>query len=298
MRITHELGKYIGIEDANGVERLRYQYQLEDDPTPSAPKPFCHPIRTPAGVEMTSESPLDHYWHRGVWFTWKFVNGVNYWEERDAVVGRQITLKPPVLKAGPTPDTVRWISDLEWRDNKNGADEARIVERRVLTCRLHDDGAMTLDWHIEQTAQEDLTLDRTVFTTWGGYGGVVARTTQAIHKQVILFDDATETNRPIGEPHRWGAIQGQLDTGRDQFAAFVLMPSPRNVRYPEPFYGTAKPFFNFFGPAPLFHEPLCLKSGETLRHAVRVLILPRLVGATEVEAHWEDWAASEQGKEG
>ena len=53
MRVIHEWGRFLSIEE-NGVERLRYQYQMEGDPLPSAPKPFIHPIRTPAGLEMTA----------------------------------------------------------------------------------------------------------------------------------------------------------------------------------------------------------------------------------------------------
>ena len=297
MRVIHELGRYIAVEK-EGVERVRYNYQLDGDPLPSAPKPFFHPICTPLGGVMTVESPLDHSWHRGVWFTWKYVNKVNYWEERDAVVGRQITLAPPVIDADAADlDTVRWHSRIAWRDNRDGGETTRINEARTLTCRIYGEGAITLDWHIEQTPTEDVILDRTPYTTWGGYGGVVARMTQALQKQKILFDDGTETNRPIGESHKWGAIQGQLDTtggGAEQWAAFVLMPSPRNRRYPEPFYGAAKAFSNFFGPAPLFHEPLAVGAGETLRHAVRVLVLPRPVDADEVAAYHAAWVKSEE----
>lgn len=294
MRIIHEWGKYIGIEQ-NGVERLRYQYQLEGDPAPSAPKPFCHPIRTPRGQEMTVESPLDHSWHRGVWFTWKFVNGVNYWEENQEIVGRQITLAPPKIEPVPSAEnTARWVSDLAWRDKRDGTETTRLTERRAITCRLVGDGALVLDWHIEQTMQEAVTLDRTPFTTWGGYGGLVVRMTQALHQQSIVFHDGTRTERPTGEPHLWGGVQGRLDTGRDNDAAFVFLPSPRNRRYPEPMYGNVKPFSNFFGPAPLFHAPLTLAKGEALRHACRILILPRRIDAGEVDGYYRDWLRAEE----
>jgi hypothetical protein len=290
MRIVHEVGKYIGIEQ-DGVERLRYCYQTADDPNPSAPKPFCHPIRTPNGIEITADAPLDHFWHRGLWFTWKFVNGVNYWEENQEVVGRQITLGPPVIATEPK--RVQWVSELEWRDTRDGAEKARLFERRTIALELKDDGVMVMDWHIQQNALEDVLLDRTPFGTWGGYGGLIIRMTQALQKQRILLDDGTETNHPTGQRYKWGGIEGRLDTGRGNSAAFVFLPSPKNRRFPEPFYGDAKAFYNFFGPAPLFHEPMPLKARETLNHAVRVLILPRLIETAEVNGYYDAWIKSE-----
>ena len=137
-------------------------------------------------------------------------------------------------------------------------------EQRTIDLRFVPDGAMIMDWHIRQTPREDVTLDRTVFTTWGGYGGLTIRMTQALQKQRILFDDGTESDAPTGQPYKWGAIEGKLDTGRGNAAAFIFMPSPKNRRYPEPFYGNAKAFYNFFCPAPLFHEPMPLAAGEML----------------------------------
>ena len=43
--------------------------------------PWFHPLATPSGVEITRNRPWDHPWHRGLWFSWKYVNGVNFWNE-------------------------------------------------------------------------------------------------------------------------------------------------------------------------------------------------------------------------
>ncbi|MBC8101320.1 MAG: PmoA family protein [Cytophagales bacterium] len=296
IKILHAWGKHLSITDDNGVERLRYHYQLAEDAAPSAPKPFCHPIRTPEGREITAESPSDHAWHRGLWMTWKFVNGVNYWEENQEVVGRQVTLQPPTLQAVPgEAGAVCWISEIAWRDRKDGAEQTRLTERRTITCRLVADGAMVLDWISEQTPQEAVILDRAPFTTWGGYSGLVARMTQALQEQEIVLADGTRTSRPTGQRHAWGGIEGQLEANQDHChcAAFVFLPSPRNRRYPEPMYGNANRSGSFFGPAPLFESPLSLENGEVLRHACRVLILPRRIDADEVDGYHRDWQASE-----
>lgn len=45
-------------------------------------KPFVHPICMPDGRCVTDARPDDHPWHLGLWFCWKYVNGLNYWEPR------------------------------------------------------------------------------------------------------------------------------------------------------------------------------------------------------------------------
>ena len=44
-------------------------------------KPFFHPLCLADGTELTALRPADHVWHRALWFSWKFINGLNYWEE-------------------------------------------------------------------------------------------------------------------------------------------------------------------------------------------------------------------------
>ena len=46
-------------------------------------RPFIHPLHTPSGLVLTRDAPDDHPWHHGLWFTIKFVNGENFWEEYD-----------------------------------------------------------------------------------------------------------------------------------------------------------------------------------------------------------------------
>jgi len=43
-------------------------------------KPYFSPLRTLNGIDLVLERPDDHPWHRGLWFSWKYINGINYWE--------------------------------------------------------------------------------------------------------------------------------------------------------------------------------------------------------------------------
>src|SRR5687768_15691653 len=61
------------------------------------PKPCIHPLVTPAGHRLTGFEMSDHVWHRGLWFTIKFVNGTNFWEEQ-AAFGVQDSASEPICE--------------------------------------------------------------------------------------------------------------------------------------------------------------------------------------------------------
>ena len=76
------------------------------------PRPFVHPVRTPAGHVLTVDAPADHPWHHALWFTIKYVDGDNFWEEfGDFGLLRQ-TSPPTVAHVGHGGE--RAASDLEW----------------------------------------------------------------------------------------------------------------------------------------------------------------------------------------
>jgi type 1 glutamine amidotransferase len=52
--------------------RFRYDAALD--------MPYFHPLNSSDGQTITADRPLDHLWHHGLWFSWKFINKVNYWE--------------------------------------------------------------------------------------------------------------------------------------------------------------------------------------------------------------------------
>ncbi|WP_309721399.1 DUF6807 family protein [Armatimonas sp.] len=285
MRITHELGQWIGLTDDNGIERLRYDYA-------SAPKPFIHPLRLPDGTTITEHEPADHTWHRGLWFAFKFVNGVNYWEERDEIFGYQHTTSTDLYEDSETMkeqcteeefEELRggfmsvFHHNLDWKPS-NSSDPI-LGERRALNMMFQED-VLRLHWCFNIYPQQDVTLDRTPFTTWGGYGGLFVRLRNDLENPRLVFDDGTVTTRCTGERYKWGGIEGTTPDGKD--CAVVFLPSPENTRYPEPFYGAAKTDYNFFGPAPLFHEPIVLKKGEKITYLYTVLILPRRINPDEI----------------
>jgi hypothetical protein len=54
-------------------------WQFNADPS-DASKPYFDPLCVVGGQSLTLPKPADHIWHLGHWFSWKYINGVNYWE--------------------------------------------------------------------------------------------------------------------------------------------------------------------------------------------------------------------------
>jgi hypothetical protein len=58
-------------------EHVVWQFHFGTNET----KPCFYPVALPEGPDLVWHRPPEHPWHLGLWFSWKFINGVNYWEE-------------------------------------------------------------------------------------------------------------------------------------------------------------------------------------------------------------------------
>lgn len=264
MRVTHDLGESVALSRPGDDEPLwRYVYGS------GKPKPFFHPLRTPAGFTLSLFEPHDHVWHRGLWFTIKFINGENFWEEpENGNFGTQVT--PVPLTLTPKADRSLHLDQcLEW--TRPGGAGLVFREERQIVYRPLDDASYALDWDVALTAQADLLLDRTPFTTWGGYGGLTIRGNRNWQKTRLLFADGSTSDRPTPVPSNWCDLSGAFDGGRNVSGGIAIFDDPRNIRHPSPWYGATGPN-HYFNAAFLFNEPLNVAAGETLRLRYRALI--------------------------
>jgi hypothetical protein len=262
------------------VTTLSDHFTLVDQDTP---KPFVHPVRTKAGHVLTRATPADHPWHRGLWFTIKFVDEDNFWEEMEPY-GTIVPRNP-----GSLDDDLDWI-------RPDGS--VAITEHRTMTPVDLDEQAWALDWRFELTPTADVTLDRTPFTTWGGYGGLALRGSPEWHDTRILREGGEAKQRVAGRTGRWLDVSGRVGPGGDDDpeAGIALLDHPSNPRHPSPWYGSTfnpiygdEPWSNFVNAAFLFHEPMPLEQGETLTMQYRVVVHDGTWDADRTEAAWQDW---------
>ena len=229
---------------------------------PALPKACVHPLVTPGGRVLSGFAMSDHVWHRGLWFTFKFVNGANFWEEH-APFGVQVTRAQPVVELlGQR--RLRITHRLTWTSQATGD---VIQETRVMTLR--GDGVM--DWATQLLALKDLTLDRTPYTTWGGYGGLAFRASRELHEVNFLLPGGETVSGLAGQPFPWTVMQAKVDGGSEQHVSVALIDHPSNPRSPSPWYCKSGNGFNYMNPALLFHEPMSLREGDALRLRYRVM---------------------------
>ena len=282
--VRHVAGRSVEAAGADGDPQWRYVYG-------GVAKPYIHPLCTPAGVPITGFQPHSHPWHRGVWFTIKYVNGENYWEEGEeagaAGHGTQVTVAPPVLSHDAA-DAAVIRSDLRW----TMPDRRTVVAEEVRSVAFRPvDGALALDWSVSLTAMTDLVLDRTPFTTWGGYGGMSARLTRGCRRSRMLLPDGTTSERPAGETAPWCDLAGDLDGGVRAAGGVAVFDHTGNPRHPSPWYGAAGSM-NFLNAAFLFHERMRVPEGETLAFRYRILVHDGLWEVDRLQEAYDRWVAA------
>lgn len=268
-----------------------------------APRPFVHPLRTPAGAVLSVDAPDDHPWHHGLWSTIKFVNGENFWEEYDEF-GLLHTVAVLALDDAPAPSC---RARLEWRrpvpeasDAVGGTAVGEVVLDEVRTLRHVelDAQAYGIDWTVELTPRVDVVLDRTPYTTWGGYGGLTLRGAPDWTDTTLRLADADGPVEQLrGEPARWCHLQGSTTRadGSTGSAGVAVVDHPDNPRHPSPWYASTRAdtygggWANFVNAAFLWHEPLSVAAGDTLRLRHLVVVHDGERSAEEIDQLSRSW---------
>ncbi len=283
MHVEHDIGRQIAVAAQPGkqsVATLDYA---------SAPKPYFHPVTTPSGASMTLVEPFDHLWHRGLWFTFKFVDGQNFWEERDGYGSQHVAGTPRVSH----PDVATTVIDLDLDWIASGQAAPLISEQRRFSIRLTGD-ATQIDLATTLRPTRDVTLDRTPYTTWGGYGGVAFRATSLWHPTQRTIGDHVTDGFLLGETAPWCDVSGPIDGGADRSAGVAILDHPSNPRHPTPWY-TGSGAGNFLNAAILFHEPMPLGAGEALSLRYRILVHDGMWQVADVRRQFERYVAEPDG---
>lgn len=235
-------------------------------------RPFLHPVRTPAGLVLTRDGPDDHPWHHGLWFTVKFVNGDNFWEEYDAYGVLRHDGAPEVetdLGRVGVAGRLRWIAP----------DRSTVVidEHRTLRHVPLDEESYAIDLETALVPTVDVVLDRTPFTSWGGYSGLTLRGAGEWHDTRLRLPDGAPHDRLLGVAAPWCELAGPVGEEGPE-AGLVLVDHPENPRAPVPWYGSTRAdtygegWANFLNAAFLWDGPLTVDAGESLRFRYRVVV--------------------------
>ncbi|MDF1799507.1 MAG: PmoA family protein [Planctomycetota bacterium] len=276
-------------------------------------EPALHPLGLPGGPSLTVDRPSDHPWHHGLWFAWKFIDGVNYWEHgpEGRPVGRT-SWDPPLLGVGGD-GTARALLRLTYAHT--GASEAdprvRLIEQRALVVHPPGaDGTWALDWRSSfEAAGRAVTLDRTPLLgepggkVFGGYGGLSLRLAQleertvtSEHGPVAFSTEFRARPRAVALDYtgRPKPVSDALGTAMPGPAGIAVLEHPDNPRLADggrAWYAIRSDAMTFFTPAVLTEGPLIVEPGQPLHLAWRIIVHPGAWDAERLARASERFAA-------
>jgi len=258
-------------------------------------KPYFHPVCLADGTELTWHRPPDHPWHYGLWFCWKYINGLNYWEE-DRQTGlsegrTEIRHANVKLHDDYSADIVLILSY-----HPPDAPAILVEERGINISAPDSDGLYRIDWTGRFTADAaDVLLDRTPIPgekdgqSWGGYAGLSVRLAKDISDWQVFDSEGRKDLAAHGQNARWMDFSGRFAQG--QTAGIALFDHPKNLRHPAPAFAIMDPKvpFGYFSPALLFNKPYTLPAGESLTLRYRILIHPGRLDTNALEREWQSF---------
>lgn len=243
-------------------------------------RPYFHPL-TVNNTMITCVSPPDHPWHLGMWFCWKYINKLNYWEylteNRSAKTGYKSEGTTEIMekKIVRNPD---FTSDIRLRINYHPLKGVTVLseERNYHVTVPDKDGSYMIEEnHLFQALADSVVLDRTPPARIasgrisGGYAGLSIRFNQDFTSPVLRSSsDSAECAKC-----NWHYYGFKSLTGRQ--VGIVIEQDPQYIPSSCSWYVINDPKipFYYYSPAVLFDHRVILKKGEILRlkYTVRMI---------------------------
>src|SRR4029077_17558776 len=133
--------------------------------------------------------------HHALWFTIKFVDGDNFWEQVEPF-GRLRHHVDPDVSGAVLSGGIDWM--------RPESDEVALRQTvRISAVDPPEPESTSVDLHITLTAEQDVALDRAPFTTRGGYGGLAFRGRPDLVDSTITLADGSAHERVLGVRSSW-----------------------------------------------------------------------------------------------
>jgi len=285
-------------------------------------KPVLYPIRTAKGTLVTRGFPLeprpgervDHPHHVGLWFNYGDVNGIDFWNNSDAI--------PEADR--PKMGTIEHRGIVEARGGATGVlttdsdwivpDGSVVLKQRTTYSFSGDASTRTIDLDVTLTAQdkrvaltdnkegtlglrvtralEEPSQKPEVFTDASGRPTTVATMDNAGVNGVYLTSEGTRGAAVWGTRGRWCLLSGLVGT---EPVGIAIFDRPGNPGYPTYWHARG---YGLFAANPLGQKALsdgketldfALEPKQSARFRYRVRITTGSPTAEQVEASWKDW---------
>jgi hypothetical protein len=209
-------------------------------------KPFFHPVTVANGPSLTNFKPADHPWHYGLWFSWKYINHVNYWEESRTTgqaAGSTRWSKPDITTR---PDGSAIIKmNLTYANDSGGVSTVDMSEEREIRVSAPaKDGSYNIDWTMHFTAGKNgAILDRTAMPgepkgqVNGGYAGLSARVAALPYIMSVMTTEGavTEYASDRARPNA-AAVAGNFSLDGKDVGSLAILSDAANIGEKAPWY--------------------------------------------------------------
>ena len=275
-------------------ERVVWQFNFDK----KQGKPYFHPVCLTDGAELTWHRPPDHPWHYGLWFSWKYINSLKYWEEDSDTGLSQGLTEINSIDARPHDDYSAQIA-MQLSYHPPGQPAVLTESCLIRVGKPDKDGRYHIDWTSRFTAgAADVLLDRTPITgekdgqSWGGYAGLSVRIAKNISGWYLADSEGRKNLEVHGKKARWMNFGGRTAESKD--FSIALFDHPNNLRHPSPGFVIMDPKvpFGYFSPALLFNKPYTLPAGKNFSLKYRVLIHPGKAEKNLLEAEWKSFSGT------
>jgi len=231
-------------------------------------KPYVHPLALPDGSVATTARDIDHPWHRGLWFSWKYLNGVNFWEE-DAAGRAKGVQRVRSTAVDDTGTNVIVTQEIDWGPREEPGRTFLREHREISFWTPAPDGSYAIVWRGRFTAVERTTIERTppkqrADGRWsGGYAGFSLRLADGGAFDIRTRSGATAQPDVVARERDW---IDYVKTSTGEGVRLEILKAPgRRVFY----HWSDHRFTNL---SPVFDAPLVLEPGETLELAYRATV--------------------------
>jgi len=263
--------------------------------------PYFHPL-TVNHSDLTCVSPPDHPWHLGLWFSWKFINGVNYWEYLNDFKSPETGFKSEGITEIVSKKIVTnsdFSSDIRMEFNYHPINGKPVLaeERNLHVSSPFPDGSYYIDEeHLFRSLTDSVLLDRTPIIgeaggqSWGGYAGLSIRFNQDFTSPEIINSADTQNCPKCG----WMYMGFNNLTGEK--AGMAVLQHPKFTTNAASWYVINDPKipFYYYSPAILFDGKLMLNRGETLALKYRIWMLPGAVTKDKLQQKFEQYLNKQQ----
>jgi len=251
---------------------------------PKIGKPYFHPFNSVDGYTLTWLSPSDHPWHYALWFSWKYINGINYWEE-DKTTGIAEGLTKVTNHLIKVKDDLSANISLQLSYHQANM-TAVLTENRTINVSSPDaKGDYFIDWESDfEAGENDVILERTPIEgqeggrRWGGYATLALRiNTETLTKISLLNDEGIRDIDIHTKPTKWTDISGIIKEDSTKSAGITIFDNSNNPRHPVPGYvinseNKNLPRFVYTNPGFLYNSSYTIKAGERLKLSYRILV--------------------------